>query len=477
MSLTKITGAIFDAVDNGLNVSVLDIEGVTGDGVTDDTAALQAYLDGAGSNVTLIFPAGTYVIDGPLYINNEDVTFLGYGATILGGGNQAAGSGTGKGCILPGKNRFQCHGFYVEMQARVPFIAVRTDVNNEALLGFWFSDMFIKDAFYAIQCNGEAGTRISHIFTDNIRSTGTDGSNHGHLMHWYCDWIHLNNCHSTYGQNAANYGFRYCKYITVSNCTTGFIGDTTTVDASLEIEDSPGAEAAISNCRFDHDIWVDDSSEVVISNCIARRLRFTVNQSDNDNIRCVGGYYGNIVIDDTGTPTGSPVTNAHFSDITLDPAAYSRTAGISLDSEWVGDCSFRNLKFVSNGSSSNLSLVRNATQNLKFKDVDFNGGTISISSSGGTLKAAGCTDLISQATGASAISSGSTSQVIPHTINSELGAPFAGDIIITPAENPTNTVGTIWVDSIGTTSFTVNCENDPGASDLSFGWSARRELV
>ena len=48
--------------------------------------------------------------------------------------------------------------------------------------------------------------------------------------------------------------------------------------------------------------------------------------------------------------------------------------------------------------------------------------------------------------------------------------PTLDQIIITLGENPTNTPGAIWVDTIGAANFTVNCENDPGASNLDFGW-------
>ena len=67
----------------------------------------------------------------------------------------------------------------------------------------------------------------------------------------------------------------------------------------------------------------------------------------------------------------------------------------------------------------------------------------------------------------SAITSGNTSIAILH--NCAL-TPTAGQIHITPSANPDNAVGTIWVDGITSSQFTVNCENDPGASTLAFGW-------
>ena len=55
---------------NALAVSKLDVYGITGDGVTDDTAAIQAYaaaLKTAGGG-ELYLPKGTYIIKGTIAI-------------------------------------------------------------------------------------------------------------------------------------------------------------------------------------------------------------------------------------------------------------------------------------------------------------------------------------------------------------------------------------------------------------------------
>jgi hypothetical protein len=78
---------------------------------------------------------------------------------------------------------------------------------------------------------------------------------------------------------------------------------------------------------------------------------------------------------------------------------------------------------------------------------------------------------VTENSGTGSITSGSTSDVITHGCSF---TPTAADITITLTENPTNTPGAIWVDTIGATYFTVNCENDPGASNLDFSWSVRK---
>jgi hypothetical protein len=57
--------------------NVLDF-GATGDGVTDDTAAIQAALDACGTSGGIVyFPAGTYIITAPLLIPAGSITIRG----------------------------------------------------------------------------------------------------------------------------------------------------------------------------------------------------------------------------------------------------------------------------------------------------------------------------------------------------------------------------------------------------------------
>lgn len=83
------------------------------------------------------------------------------------------------------------------------------------------------------------------------------------------------------------------------------------------------------------------------------------------------------------------------------------------------------------------------------------------------LRVLNCLGYVNTNSGTGSITSGSTSDVITHGLDI---TPSAKNIIITLTENPTNTPGAIWVDTITSTQFTVNCENNPGASNLDFGW-------
>jgi hypothetical protein len=73
--------------------------------------------------------------------------------------------------------------------------------------------------------------------------------------------------------------------------------------------------------------------------------------------------------------------------------------------------------------------------------------------------------------GTGSILNTATSAIIAHGCSF---TPAVKDITVTLAEDPSNSPGAIWVDTIGAANFTVHCENDPGASNLDFGWVVRR---
>jgi hypothetical protein len=56
--------------------------GAVGDGVTDDTAAIEAAIAAAPPNGTLIFPAGIYICGSQVDIARDDLTIIAYGATL-----------------------------------------------------------------------------------------------------------------------------------------------------------------------------------------------------------------------------------------------------------------------------------------------------------------------------------------------------------------------------------------------------------
>lgn len=86
MSLTKVSYSML----NGAPLNVLDF-GAVGDGVVDDTAALQAAIDAAAAqHSTLVIPAGLYKTTATLYIDKSNLI-------IYGLGNPSRGAGASRG--------------------------------------------------------------------------------------------------------------------------------------------------------------------------------------------------------------------------------------------------------------------------------------------------------------------------------------------------------------------------------------------
>ena len=78
------TGSVATTVQSKLRetVSVKDF-GAVGDGVNDDTSAIQAAINAAGSSTIIKFPAGTYLVSSPFALNsaNVGIKFIGDGAS------------------------------------------------------------------------------------------------------------------------------------------------------------------------------------------------------------------------------------------------------------------------------------------------------------------------------------------------------------------------------------------------------------
>jgi len=94
--------------------------------------------------------------------------------------------------------------------------------------------------------------------------------------------------------------------------------------------------------------------------------------------------------------------------------------------------------------------------------------TAAISTTGANTIVRNNSGFVTEASGTSTITSGNTSIAITHGL---AVTPAAGDCTFVGAENPTNTVGTSWIDTYTSTQMTLNVENDPGASNFDVNWT------
>lgn len=467
-ALAAIVRQVYDAQSdyNSNVVSVTDEAfGAVGDGATDDTAAVQDCIDTVGANATIVFPAGkNYVIREPLSITNDGVTLLGYGATLTIGAGEAAGTRI----IVVDANNFAAHGFHV-VDGGTKTTAFGVVPASATVAGFAFTDMVFENCFYAVRLDGQSGILVTDAVIHNIRSTAPGGGEAAsHILGDFTQRVTVSQCIVRYGTNSSQIGFADSTELTITGNICREVEDLDPSDASIQIEDSDLARAIISGNICDHDIWIDDSTDISIGPNIARRLRFTVTERSNTKIACVGGRYGRIQVTEYGTP-GAFRTSARFSCMVLDPGGYTEDYGIFASGTYVADLRFSDIEMTSNGVLANVLCSREASAAYRFRGCDFNGGTVTFSSSGGTVSLRDNIDYITENSGNATITSAATSVVVTHGLSRQ---PAPQDVSVIGAENPTNDVGTIWVDTFTSTQFTVNCENAPGASDFTFGWRA-----
>jgi hypothetical protein len=146
----------------------------------------------------------------------------------------------------------------------------------------------------------------------------------------------------------------------------------------------------------------------------------------------------------------------------------SNTTGLSIDA------GIHHRAFACRFESNTTAIaVAGAPQHSQVFAMNyFSGNTTEISGTPGVnSRVSYNTGYITDNAGTGSIANGTTTDVITHGCDY---TPAVADITVTLGENPTNTPGAIWVDTITATQFTVNCENDPGASNLDFSWSVRR---
>ncbi len=179
MSLTKVSYSMIQ----GAPVNVLDF-GAVGDGVADDTAAIQAAIDYVGSiHGTLIIPAGLYKTTATLYIDQSEFMLFGTGAINTGVGASRGLSGdkttgsviqyTGTACALQVSNSRSANpltdgtnpGFIFNIQIHNLRIEVPANCANGMLVFQAAGGYFFNISIWGSQSTGgvAAGTTLLTI--------------------------------------------------------------------------------------------------------------------------------------------------------------------------------------------------------------------------------------------------------------------------------------------------------------------------
>lgn len=486
----------FQLVDAG-SITQVNLFGAKGDGIADDTASIQAAIDGLPSQGGIVlFSRGTYRITSLITIGPR-ITLIGEGAnaTRL---NCATGLSPFKFIELTPSNVFEGGG----------------------MRGFSIS---LDNAAIGIECIDIWGLKFEQIrFRDGGTTTGTLIKGSG-----ICFEMRVIDCRLV-GSN--NFGIDL-----IDDCNSSYISrnDFALKNGATSIRLKDTADCAVVYNRFEYagadagtKVEVDDSVRTVIkgnliqvstsgfgivlkgvgtgadrttisSNGFAMTgsagaidvitgdfgavdsNNFLVQSTTGDMIRLGGrfgysftgntfeinaNYVGSTILFDALAATCSVNGNTWFglgagsgkgTAITIPVGA----AAISITGNSI---SFMDKGIDSDVTSAtpSVTIIGNSITSMTTSAVE-----IALASSNIVTNNVG---FITQNKSTDLIGSAATSVVITHGLDL---TPAAEDINITSTNDPTNAVGNVFVTAITSTQFTVNIENVPGVSTFTFGWN------
>lgn len=367
-----------DAAPNGpphFNTTHVDITkppyNAKADGVTDDSKAFSKAMDDATDDGFKVYvPKGKYFIRSGFVVTQPNVILEGSGQLILG--NR----------ILLAASHFRCAGLRFKAlntsdQIRC-FLAETKDVGKE-LKHFTIENCEFEDFFYSTDFRGTEAFMIHDIVVTNCRSTAPEFRNAGHFQNVYTvnSYYAGNQCYN--GQNATSYNFFG------GNGKIKIIGnyDQNNSYGSCEIENSPGAEVIITGNNFDRQLWIDDSSTVIIAgNIVKERIFITVQDDDCDKVIITNNITDRIYVDKFGDYVEGKVRRLEVShNIFTGPGSY----GVFIRGDYAEKCRIKDNQFVpdvfDNGA---VGIVRADGLDVEIADNDLN-GRIVCSSEGGEV--------------------------------------------------------------------------------------------
>jgi hypothetical protein len=157
-------------------VSVKDF-GAVGDGVADDTVAIQAAIDSAGPNITIVYPEGTYFIGSTVNLEPQQ-HHMGLNAIIKVNSNTVAFQRTTDG--FPGRIKFSDLRFEGTLLTGK---AIRI-VNNTPFVQL--ENCYFEDFAYAVELSGS--------YCSNFNSCYFRHNTYGLLLRNECHSSQLINC-------------------------------------------------------------------------------------------------------------------------------------------------------------------------------------------------------------------------------------------------------------------------------------------
>lgn len=337
--------------------------GAVGNGIVNDTAAIEKAIASLDEGGILFFPKGTYLMKGKaVSIDKKNITFAGEGLILCDYG------------FRPKASNFKAFGLRMEATAYSQdcraFMIENEQAKNGYLEGFTFKDCSFKNFFYSICVIGGAynhdgteaaiGYPVRDLVIENCHSSTYTDQNAGHFQCIQVENIAYINNRTYGGKNASSYnaikGNGYIRVIGNYDHNNSY--------ASCEIENS-SRKAVIANNTFNSKIWVDDSFDAVINgNTTEEGILITVGSYDNDtdNIVISNNTCKNIRCERFGDYVGGVICNVHIIGNTVKG---NNTHGIWIHGNAVTIAKISNN--IVTGSNTNAIAIQRSTEFGEFK--------------------------------------------------------------------------------------------------------------
>ena len=470
-------------------VNVKDF-GAVGDGVADDTAAIQAAIN-AGRNVFI--PSGTYKTTSKITITNSNQVVTGAGRSteiILYKTTDPVIELVGAVNAVEIKNIFinrsgiPINDTAVGIQTPKTFQPTRCDLRDLFIAnhwhGVWLGPVaYGKLTFCVIQAN----------YQDGIYCTNYTGLN-------ACQWdleSSLSQANNRYGLSLNPYEGttlipnEWINFTTFANTQGGIFVDGSPTRLTYDIRGSGLTLSSDGNTALN--LANMAGSTIVLNNLFIELVglvttgRGLATPISNDGSGIIlGGSVGSANFADTiisacseyGVITGASASSFVNCEIINNSQKTPLTYGGIYVANNV-NCKVIGCKIGNGGSAtpqgSSVIATNGSICNIIGNDFTFQGGSVAVQKGLGiTINEYGNIAYVTQNAGKLSIPIGSNFVLVTHGLN---GTPADFSILITPFTSPTSSgVGSFWVNTVNSTTFRINVNANVSTQALFFNWRA-----